>query len=133
MVSLIDNCCSQASYWTKGFHWFSWNHHFELFVATTMIWITVTEYMCHKMTTQCSDFRNNRICINEAGTVYLSEAEKFTPCFGVVHIARSLVLCVVFCRSLFVLFLLAIVLSVLRYTASDRTFCIFKLFSRVTE
>jgi len=33
-----------------------------------------------------------------------------------------------FCRSLFVLFLLAIVLSVLRYMDSDYPFGIFKLF-----
>jgi ABC-type Co2+ transport system permease subunit len=33
-----------------------------------------------------------------------------------------------FCRSLFVLFLLAIVLSVLRFTDSDYPFGIFKLF-----
>ena len=43
-------------------------------------------------------------------------------------VARSLVFCVMFCRSLFVLFLLAIVLSVIRFTASDYRFGIFKLF-----
>jgi len=52
--------------------------------------------------------------------------------FSGVHIARSLVFCVVFCRSLFVLlpfFFLAIVLSVLlRITASDYPFVVFKLF-----
>ena len=41
--------------------------------------------------------------------------------------ARSLVFCVMFCKSLFVLFLLAIPLSVLRVTASDYPFGIFKL------
>ena len=48
---------------------------------------------------------------------YPSEAPEVTPvglCF-----ARSLVFCVVFCRSLFVFFLLAIALSVLQFTASD--------------
>ena len=44
-------------------------------------------------------------------------------------VARSLVFCVMFCRSLFVLFPLAIVLPVLlRFTASDYPFGIFKLF-----
>ena len=38
---------------------------------------------------------------------------KISPVFSWVRVALSLVLCVVFCRSLFVLFLLAIVLSVL--------------------
>ena len=51
-----------------------------------------------------------------------------------VCVARSLVLCVMFCRLLFVLFLLAIVLSVLhRYTDSDYPFGIFKLFLHTTN
>jgi hypothetical protein len=46
-----------------------------------------------------------------------------------IRVARSLVFCVMFRRSLFVLFLLYIVLSVLvRFTASDYPFGIFKLF-----
>jgi hypothetical protein len=54
--------------------------------------------------------------------------------FSGVRVTRSLVFCVVFCRSLFVLcpfvpFPLAIVLSILlRYTYSDYPFGIFKLF-----
>ena len=40
---------------------------------------------------------------------------------------RSLVFCVMFCRSLFVLFLLAIALSVLQFTVSGYLFGIFKL------
>jgi len=46
------------------------------------------------------------------------------PVFSGVRVALSLVFCVVFCISLFVLFLLAIVLSVLRYSPVD----ILKLF-----
>jgi len=38
-----------------------------------------------------------------------------------------------FCRSLFVIFLLAIVLSVLRFTDSNYPFGIFKLFFAVSE
>ena len=45
-----------------------------------------------------------------------------TTVFTEVCVAQSLVFCVAFCKSLFVLFLLAILLSVLRYTASDYTF-----------
>ena len=54
------------------------------------------------------------------------------PVFSGVHVAWSLVFCVMFCRSLFVLwffFFLAIVLSVLRFMASDYPFGIFKFFS----
>jgi hypothetical protein len=39
--------------------------------------------------------------------------------FVEVRVVRSLVFCVVFCRPLFVLFLLAIAVSVLLFTASD--------------
>ena len=48
--------------------------------------------------------------------------------FSGVRATRSLVFCVVFCRSLFALFLLAIVLSVLKNMVSDYPFDIFKTF-----
>ena len=38
---------------------------------------------------------------SEAGTAYLSGAPEFTPGFSGVHVTRSIVLCVLFCRSLF--------------------------------
>ena len=63
-----------------------------------------------------------------AGTGYPSEAYKFTPIFfwgGEGLYAQCLVLCVVLDRSLFVL--LAIVLAVLPFTASDHPFGIYKL------
>jgi hypothetical protein len=53
-----------------------------------------------------------------------------SPVFSGVRVTRSFVFCIVFCRSLFVLlffFLLAIALSVLRFTDNDCTFNIFKL------
>ena len=40
---------------------------------------------------------------SEAGTSYLSEAHEFTIAFIGAHFAQVAVLCVVFCRSLFVL------------------------------
>jgi hypothetical protein len=53
-------------------------------------------------------------------------------CSG-VRVAGFLVFCVVFCRLLFVLFLLAIVFSVLlQFTGSDYPFGIIKLFSQQT-
>jgi hypothetical protein len=43
--------------------------------------------------------------INGAGTTYPSGAPEFTPVFfSRIRVARSLVFCVVFCRSLFILF-----------------------------
>ena len=53
---------------------------------------------------------------SETGTAYIF---RFHPCVSGVHVAQSLVCCVMFCRSLFVLFLLAIVSVLLRFKASD--------------
>ena len=51
------------------------------------------------------------------------------PVFGGVRVARFFVFCVMFCRSLFVLFRVAIELSVcLRFTDTDYPFGIFNLF-----
>jgi hypothetical protein len=47
---------------------------------------------------------------------------ELTPVFSGVRVVRSLVFCVVFCRSLFVIFLLTIVLFVLRFTDTDYHF-----------
>ena len=61
-----------------------------------------------------------------AETAYPSGAHEFTPDFSGVRVARSLVLYVVFCISLYVFFLLAIVLSVLlRVSDFDYPFGIF--------
>ena len=63
-----------------------------------------------------------------------SGAHGFTTGFFIgVRVTRSLVFCVMCCRWLFVLFLLAIVLSVLRFTYSDNPFGIFKLFLALTN
>ena len=54
------------------------------------------------------------------GTAKPSGAPKFTHSFSAVRVSRALVFCVVFCRSLFVLLYLAIVLPVLLwFTDSD--------------
>ena len=61
-----------------------------------------------------------------------SGAPEFIPSFSVVHVARSLMFGVVFCRSLFVLLPLAIVLSVRRlFMAFDypMVLCVLLLFT----
>jgi hypothetical protein len=51
------------------------------------------------------------------------------PVFSMIFVDRSIVICVVFCRSLSVLFLLSVVLSVfLRIKASDYPVAIYNLF-----
>ena len=60
-----------------------------------------------------------------AGTANPSGAHEFT---ARVHVVQSVVFCVVFCRSFFVFFILAIALSVLQLTVSHYPFSIYKLF-----
>jgi hypothetical protein len=60
-------------------------------------------------------------------------AHEFIPVFSEVPVARSLVFCIMFCRSLFVLFLLVIAFSVLRFTASDYLFGILDLRRLITS
>jgi hypothetical protein len=47
-ISLIEGDSWQGCYWTKGSSWLSWSHHFKIFTVTTMTWLTVMEYLCHK-------------------------------------------------------------------------------------
>jgi len=73
--------------------------------------------------------KSNTTCVvSGAGTACPSWVSEFTPVFSGVRTVQSLVYYVVFCRLLFVLFLLAIVWSVLlRFTASDYLFGILDL------
>jgi hypothetical protein len=73
------------------------------------------------------------VCLTVTWPVSLVEQELLTLpghlssslVLSVVHDARIYVFCVMFCRSLFVLFPVVIVLSVLRFTASYYQFGIF--------
>ena len=73
--------------------------------VATMTCLIVTEYLCHK----CP-----RICSRSIPHSH--------PVYSGVHVARSLVLCVMFCRSLFVLlyfFCWPCVVCSVRFTDSD--------------
>ena len=76
-----------------------------------------------------SNNSNTTDAISWAGTAFPSGAPEFNPGFSKVRATWSLVLCVIFCKSLFVLFRLAIVLSaLLLFTDADYPFGIYKLF-----
>ena len=66
-------------------------------------------------------------------TAYASGSSEFTPCFYWSSCCSIFSFMCMFCRSLFVLFLLVILLSVLRYTDYDYHFGIFKLFKQKTR
>ena len=71
----------------------------------------------------------NRVSLVEQELPTLPEHPRSTPVFSGVRFFRSLVLCVMVYPH--VRFLLAIVLSVLRFTDSDYPFGIFKLFLHI--
>jgi hypothetical protein len=79
---------------------------------------------CKKFNWKISYKSNTTGAISHAGSSYPFGAPKFTQVVSGVYVAPSLVFCVMFCRSLFVLFvlfLLAIVLSILfRYKYDHR-------------
>jgi hypothetical protein len=112
-----------------------------------MTWLTALEYLCHKWPQICSTCKHflvlssfmiyHRVCkyINTtgitsgAGTCYPSVAHEFTSGFYWSSRYSIFSFICMFSSSLFVLFLLPIVLSVLlRYPYSDYPFGVFKLF-----
>ena len=95
--------------------------------------IILLTVVCSKYTSEKSifDSQNCMYDLFEEDLLTLSEHISSSPVFSGVCVDRSLVFCVVFCRSLFVFlsfFLLVIGLSVLRFTAFDYSFGNFKLF-----
>ena len=69
------------------------------------------------------------VSLEEQEVLILPKNVSSPPVFSRVRATRYLVLCVMFCGSLFVLFLLAILLSILlRFTDFYYPFGIFKLF-----
>ena len=59
IISLIGSCCWKGSYLINGYHWLSWSHYFGNFTVTSMTWLTVTEYLCHKWPRICSICRKH--------------------------------------------------------------------------
>ena len=104
----------------QGFLMVKLKSSFESFMVATMTTsLTVTEYLCHKWKQMCSvchnhssvlsSFMTNHWVCNAIGatsgteTAYHSGVPEFTSGFCGVRVARSLVLWVMFYRSLFVL------------------------------
>ena len=82
-----------------------------------MTWLNVTEYLSFMTTDIFRIFNNSNTAGAARETAYHSEV---ISGFRVIRVAQSLVFCVLHCRSLFVPFSLAIVLSVLLpFTHSD--------------
>ena len=106
-----------------------------------LIATNIALYLCKNkaMNTGFVTSVKRRMPLVEQEQLTLPEHLSIHPVFSEVRVAQSLAFCVLFCWSCvcpFVLFILAIVLSViLRLTASDYPFGIFKLFlwTSITE
>ena len=59
LISLIEGCCQQKSYWTKGLYWLSWSNHFESFTVANITCLTVTDNLYHKWPRIYSVCRNH--------------------------------------------------------------------------
>ena len=97
-----------------------------------MLFLFIYTYWCptrfpHQMISVSSNSHTTGVTCGP-GSANPSGTPEFTLVFSAVHPARSLIFFAMFCRSLscpLVLFLLAIVFSVLRLTASEYPFVIF--------
>jgi hypothetical protein len=50
----LPPCYADDQIWKESW---SWSHHFESVTVATIIWLTVTEYLCHKWPQICSTCR----------------------------------------------------------------------------
>jgi len=129
----ISKCLIQLA-WIARRRYFTWRNNLFMTITMCGLYYGVSVTNDHEYV----PFRNHnsvlspfvtyhRVCNKSNMTVPHVEQELLTipehpsshPVFNGVRVAWSLVFCVMFCRSLFVLFLLAIEWSVLRFTASD--------------
>ena len=82
----------------------------------------------HRITTRIT----RRVPLEEQElTIFKDHLGSFTSCFCGIRVSQSLTFCVVLCRSLFVLFILAVILiALLRWRVSNCPFA--KLFLQIT-
>ena len=102
-------------------YWLNWSQHFGRFSVGTMTWLTVTEYLCCKLRRTCSICRKHFpvhswlvtgsvtrdirwVSLVEYELLVLPEHLCSSPVLSGVHVSRYSGFCVVFCKSLFVLF-----------------------------
>ena len=102
----------------EGSYWLSWSHHFDSFTVATMTWLAVTEYLCYKWPRICSTCRKHFPVLSHSWLiigfvtrltrrVQLVEQELILDrnhlssplVFSGVRVTRSLVFCVMYCRS----------------------------------
>ena len=103
--------------------WLSGSHNVESFAVATMTFLTVTEHLCHKWPRIYSACRKHfrsfphswwlitafvtrvtrRMTLVDQELLILPEHLSSPPVFSGIGVTRSLLLCAMFCRSLFVL------------------------------
>jgi hypothetical protein len=107
---------------------FTWNNiHKRIYTVTSLNLYSRVNDILYSLALSLFNYLSNMTGASSwTGTTPLPKHMSSPPVFSGVHVTRSLVLYVMFCRSLFVLFLLPIVLNVLLlFTDSDYPFGIF--------
>ena len=123
----------------KGIHYFTiqcYNDVYSHLLVGVMFYLcylyifmyTSVKHDFHIRRSSCRLPVTRRVSLIEQELPTLPEHMSSHPVLCGVLVAQSLVFCVVFCGSLFVLVALVIVLYVLRFVTSEYLFGIFKLF-----
>ena len=82
-------------------HWHCGSSRF-IYVNCIYLRIRCLRFLYHMMFVSCNSSTTGATC--GAETANSCEAHEFTPAFNKVRVSRSSVFCIMFCRSLFVLF-----------------------------
>ena len=124
-ISLVEDAANEQATETR------WSHHFENATVATMTWLTVMEYLCNSdhryvpLVVKTSwSFPHSRLIIGFVTilTRRVPLEHLNSPDFSGNRVTRTLSLYVCFvdrCLSLCIVFLFAIVFSILQYTDSD--------------
>ena len=133
-IFLVE-CCWQGGCSARGSYWLGWGHYFKRF-AVDRCRVSVSQMtadMFHFLWALADPLPIHDLWLDTTGATSVARiacpswAPDFNPDVWCVSCCSAL-FCAVCCRSLFVLFHLAIVLSVLRFSDSDYPFGIIKLF-----
>jgi hypothetical protein len=103
-------------------------YHLGMRAKTGCLWVSIMylSWATCLRGDSCLCAYSRRVPLMEQELLTIPEYLSSPPVFSGVRAIRYLVVCIVCCRSVFILFLLAIVLSVLQFMDFDYTCSIFK-------
>ena len=124
IVCLYMHCCWKSSHQEGGLGSFNKLNVCDCSLCRKHFSVLYILKTYHRVSSQI----NTTGATSGLGTAHVTRAHEFTPGFQWSSCHSIFRFMCMFCKSLFVLFPLAIVMSALRFTDSDYPFGIFKLF-----